>query len=127
MSFTKKAPTEARTSNLNHPSNEFKANKSPSTAVQENGRTTGTRSRIVVHYDIGYSNNLFIRGTGANLSWDKGQPLKNVKNDEWVWETDENFTNCEFKVLINDYIYETQENHILRKGQTLEYTPIFPA
>lgn len=82
-------------------------------------------TRVVVKYDIGFSNTMYIRGKGANLSWDKGIPLKNTKNDEWVWETDLNFSNAEFKVLINDKIYEAGYNHTLQSGSTLEYTPQF--
>lgn len=84
----------------------------------------GTTS-IKVNFNCGYNNNLFIRGKGASLSWDKGIPLRNVKADEWIYETTVPFTACEFKILINDVQYEVGENHILRFGDTFEYTPIF--
>lgn len=83
------------------------------------------KTRITVKYDVGYPNQLYIRGKGANLSWDKGQPLKNVKPDEWIWETDAHFTNCEFKILINDRVYENGDNHHLNTGSNLLYTPRF--
>ena len=35
-------------------------------------------TRIVINYDVGFSNNLFIRGNGANLSWSKGIMLRNT-------------------------------------------------
>lgn len=88
-------------------------------------RKTCSKTRITVKYNVGYSNQLYIRGKGANLSWDKGQPLKNVKPDEWIWETDAHFTTCEFKVLINDRVYENGDNHHLNAGSTLLYTPHF--
>lgn len=83
------------------------------------------KTKITIKYDVGFSNQLFIRGKGATLSWDKGQPLKNVKPDEWVWETDASFTSCEFKVLINDTCYECGTNHTLSMGATIVYTPSF--
>lgn len=83
------------------------------------------KTRITIKYDVGFHNQLFIRGKGANLSWDKGQPLKNIKHDEWLWETDANFTSCEFKILINDRVYENGANHHLNAGSTLLYTPHF--
>jgi hypothetical protein len=83
------------------------------------------KTKITVKYDVGFSNQIFIRGKGAHLSWDKGQPLKNVKPDEWVWETDVSFTSCEFKVLINDRVYENGDNHHLNAGSTLVYSPHF--
>lgn len=83
------------------------------------------KTRITVKYDAGFPNQLYIRGKGANLSWDKGQPLKNLRADEWVWETDAHFTNCEFKILINDRVYENGDNHHLNAGSNLLYTPNF--
>jgi hypothetical protein len=85
----------------------------------------GPKTRIVVKFDVGFNNHLFIRGHGANLNWDRGVLLKNIKNDEWVWETDLPFTAGEFKVLINDRQYETGENHRLNCGATIQYTPRF--
>lgn len=87
---------------------------------------TGTaKTRITVKYDVGFGNTLCIRGHGANLSWDKGIPMKNVKNDEWVWETDLPFTTAEFKILINDKNYETGRNHLLHCGTMVQYSPRF--
>ena len=83
------------------------------------------KTRVTINYDVGFSNKLYIRGAGANLSWDKGQPLTNTKADEWVWETDANFNQCEFKVLINDQAYENGGNHTLKAGATVVYTPYF--
>lgn len=88
-------------------------------------KQTRSKTCITVKYDVGYPNQLYIRGKGANLSWDKGQLLKNTKPDEWVWETDAPFTNCEFKVLINDHVYENGDNHHLNVGSNILYTPHF--
>lgn len=82
-------------------------------------------TKITVKFDAGFPNNLFIRGRGADLNWDKGIPLKNVRADEWVWETDRPFTACEFKILINDERYEAGENHVVQCGAQVIYTPRF--
>lgn len=84
-----------------------------------------SKTKVTVKYDVGFSNQLYIRGKGANLSWEKGIVLKNVKPDEWVWETDAHFSNCEFKVLINDKNFESGDNHYLIQGSTIVYTPHF--
>lgn len=88
-------------------------------------KKTSSKTRLTIKYDAGFPNQLYIRGKGANLSWEKGQLLKNTKPDEWVWETDAHFTNCEFKVLINDRTYENGDNHHLNSGSMLLYTPHF--
>ncbi len=82
-------------------------------------------SRVTVRFDVGFSNNLFIRGEGAGLSWERGVLLKNVGPDEWVWEPEFGGNACEFKVLINDQIYEAGENHRLKEGAQIQYTPKF--
>lgn len=89
------------------------------------GSKKGTKTKIVVKYDVGFSNSLFIRGNGAGLSWTKGIPLKNIKADEWVWESDSPFATAEFKVLINDIKYEEGANRLLTCGTTFQYIPRF--
>lgn len=107
-----------------------KTNSAQAAKSKENGngidkKNTSPKTRITVKYDAGFSNQLYIRGQGANLSWNKGESLKNVKADEWVWETEGQFTNCEFKILINDHIYENGDNHHLKVGCSLVHTPRF--
>jgi len=102
----------------------------PATAYNTTSATApetrkGPKTRVVVKYDVGFHNTIYLRGKGLNLNWDKGTPLKNVKPDEWVWETETPFTTCEFKALINDKRYEQGENHTLTCGATVQYTPKF--
>ena len=95
------------------------------TSCCTNDHFASHKTRVVIKYDVGFNNHLTIRGKGANLNWDKGLPLKNIKRDEWVWETDIPFTQCEFKILLNDAAYETGENHRLKAGSSITYTPHF--
>ncbi|KIC73388.1 MULTISPECIES: CBM20 domain-containing protein [Candidatus Protochlamydia] len=83
------------------------------------------KTSVLVKYDVGFNNQLYIRGNGANLTWNKGQPLKNIKADEWIWENETPFSSCEFKVLINDNHYEAGENHTITNGCSFIYTPSF--
>ncbi len=96
-------------------------------AIQNNDKkkTKTKLTRVVIHCDVGFNNSIFIRGSGANLSWDKGILLQNTRHDEWVWETDKSFNSCEFKVLINDSQYEQGDNHTLTCEKSFEYTPRF--
>lgn len=84
------------------------------------------KTRITVNYDVGFNNQLTIRGKGgANLSWDKGIPLKNIKRDEWIFETDAHFSQFEFKILVNDNAYEQGQNHVASWGSNCTFTPHF--
>lgn len=99
----------------------FTSQNAPSpTEIKKSGKT-----RVTIKYDVGFNNSLYIRGKGANLNWEKGISLKNVKSDEWIWETDLPFTTAEFKVLVNDKHYEIGSNHILTCGTISQYTPKF--
>ncbi len=98
---------------------------STSTPSPRPPESSSPKTRITVKYDAGFPNQLYIRGSGANLSWEKGILLQNVKPDEWVWETNLPFATGEFKVLVNDQIYEQGDNHRLSGGATLLYTPQF--
>jgi hypothetical protein len=82
-------------------------------------------TRVIVKCDVGFGNTLFIRGKGANLNWNKGISLKNIKADEWIWECNQPFSECEFKVLINDVQYEMGENHRVKQGSSVQLTPRF--
>ena len=84
------------------------------------------KTKIVVHIDCGFSNNLFIRGEGvSSLSWDKGVPMKNVGPSEWAWESDRPFSTVQFKVLVNDKWFEQGDNHTVAFGQEIDITPRF--
>ena len=84
-------------------------------------------TRVIVQFDAGFPNSLFLRGEGApGLSWEKGVELKNLKPDEWVWECEAPFSAGEFKVLINDQIFELGENHQLQPESTVRINPKFP-
>jgi hypothetical protein len=97
----------------------------PDLPISGTERRKGPKTRMIIKCDVGFGNSLFLRGKGANLSWDYGVPLQNFKSDEWTWETEASFNSCEFKVLINDKIYEVGENHQLSSGTTIQYTPKF--
>ena len=97
--------------------------KAPGVENEKKAKKSKLRTQVVVNYDVGFNNHLTIRGNGANLNWEKGQPLKNTKSDEWVWETESDFTNCEFKVLINDHVFEVGENRSIKCGALVRYKP----
>ncbi|MDR0340380.1 MAG: hypothetical protein LBH53_02330 [Puniceicoccales bacterium] len=76
----------------------------PSSAI-----TTSVGLRIVARVDVGFNNWLTIRGRGAGLSWDWGVPLKNEGPDRWVWE---GVGPLEYKLLLNDALWELGENRV---------------
>jgi hypothetical protein len=89
--------------------------------------TTQKRSAtsVTIKVDCGFGNELYIRGDGAGLSWSRGVKLRNIDANTWVWESDRPFTQSYFKVLINDEAYENGENHFIKHGSQIVYTPSF--
>lgn len=100
----------------------------PSTNVQSSNTTQTPKSslsKITIKCNCGYGNNIFLRGEGGGLSWEKGVLLKNIDADTWVWETDRPFNHCQFKISLNDTQYEKGENHQLKHGSHVSITPNF--
>ena len=79
---------------------------------------------IEAKIDIGFGNNLFVRGQGAGLSWDHGIPLECVDSKTWrliVPAKDK----LQFKLLINDSVWAKGEDVVAAPGKTVEVTPAF--
>ncbi len=103
----------------------FASSPAPIKKAAEIKKNSSSKTTIKVKFDVGFSNALYIRGEGKGLSWDHGILLKNTKADEWTWENNEAFGSYEFKILINDRIYENGKNHQLKAGESFSYTPNF--
>ena len=89
-------------------------------------KSSPTKTVVRVTFDCGFPNTIHIRGEGcASLSWNKGIPMKNVSTNEWIWECPRPFTKLTFKILINDEVYETGENHTISHGDELTIHPTF--
>jgi len=69
----------------------------PSSALSADGLT-----RLLVTAYIGIGNKLFIRGSGAGLSWEKGVPLQFVSIGKWRWETADATEPIAVKLYKND-------------------------
>lgn len=79
---------------------------------------------IEAKIDVGYGNNLFVRGQGGGLSWDRGLPLQNVDSKTWrliVPAKDK----VQFKFLLNDAVWCKGEDLVAAPGKKVEVTPAF--
>jgi hypothetical protein len=72
---------------------------------------------IVAKVDVGFGNMLFLRGTGPDLSWDKGVEMTNTGSDEWTWSTSKASTDFLAKVLINDVIWSGDPDTTVKAGE----------
>lgn len=94
------------------------------TATKSPTRTAATPITIEAKVDIGFGNNLFVRGQGAGLSWERGLPLENV--DSWTWRlTVPAKDKVQFKLLINDTVWAQGDDLVAAPGKKVEVTPAF--
>src|SRR5262245_37408592 len=79
---------------------------------------------IEAKIDVGFGNNLFVRGEGAGLSWEHGLPLTCVDGKTWRWSgaVSDKMT---FKLLLNDQVWAQGGNQEVRPGQRAEISPTF--
>ena len=96
-------------------------------AAAEPRATKSTRvvpTTIEAHIDVGFGNQLFVRGQGAGLSWEKGLPLKNLDAGTWQWSAAAS-DKLTFKLLLNDAVWAQGADVVAAPGQKVEITPSF--
>ncbi len=112
------------------------ARKSPARKVARNGPAKkGARkiapvrveptTTIIARIDAGFGNDIYLRGSGAGLSWEEGALMENTRSDEWVWQSNEVDKELEFKVLINDHEWSGGPNGVVFPGATVVFEPSF--
>ena len=79
---------------------------------------------IEAKIDVGFGNNLFVRGQGEGLSWERGIPLENVDPKTWRLTVPAK-DKVQFKLLINDAVWCKGEDLIAAPGKKVEVTPAF--
>ena len=88
--------------------------------------SASTRSVTVIEakIDVGFGNNLYVRGQGAGLSWERGTPLTCVGPDTWRWAV-EATDRLKFKLLLNDRVWASGEDVVVPPGKQVELKPAF--
>jgi len=80
---------------------------------------------IIANVDVGFGNSLYIRGEGADLSWENGTALENVSPYEWVFCSDTATGEVTFKFLINDEAWADDDDLTVAAGSTSVSSPVF--
>jgi len=126
----KTKPAKATASGSATPKKSVKKPAAPKTSTtqkasggQKKTATTG-ETRVIAKVDVGFGNSLFIRGDGAELSWEKGILMENIGSDEWLWST-KITGDLVVKFLINDEIWCQGDDLTLASGTTSASTPAF--
>ena len=80
---------------------------------------------ITAKIDVGFGNTLFIRGSGAGLSWSKGTPLVCVATDAWSIVLPGASSPFAFKFALNDRDWSNGKDYQAGPGDTVTVTPSF--
>ena len=96
------------------------------TSPRNDAATTTKRpvTTIEARVDVGFGNNLFVRGEGAGLSWDQGVPLKCIDPQTWQLSVPAS-DKVKFKLLLNDTVWAKGEDLVAAPGQRLQIAPAF--
>jgi len=80
---------------------------------------------ITAKVDVGFGNNLAVRGEGQGLSWDQGQPMTCMDGSTWVWSGRAASEPVKFKLLINDQLWCRGQDLEVAAGRQIEVVPAF--
>ncbi|MDR2845484.1 MAG: hypothetical protein LBV28_05280 [Puniceicoccales bacterium] len=80
---------------------------------------------IVAATDVGWGNQIFVRGEGGGLSWEVGVPMTCSDCNEWVWVSTSNDPAFTFKFLVNDIFWSQGDNFAVARGETHSSSPRF--
>lgn len=82
-------------------------------------------TEIFVKCSVPFGHNLFIRGSGNGLSWEKGLPLTQIDEETWVFRSKDPLGEMGYKFLFDDEIWEEGENRCLTQGHEEISSPKF--
>lgn len=80
---------------------------------------------ITAEIDVGFGNALYLRGSGAGLSWDRGLLMEPSASDQWRAVLGESEQPIVFKFLVNDETWCIGEDYTAAVGSSITITPVF--
>jgi hypothetical protein len=102
------------------------AAKAPATKAPVASKSVTKITTVIAKVDVGWGNSLYLRGAGSGLSWDVGERMECLNNDEWVWTAPAGSGPITFKFLRNDLHWDLGPNQVVRAGATSVSSPVFP-
>ena len=84
-----------------------------------------TKTTIIAQFDVGFGNQLFLRGDGPGLSWDSGVLMDCVADSQWTHTVVGAASPVLFKFLINDHAWNVGPDYTVAPGATVVLTPTF--
>ncbi|MGH8021686.1 MAG: hypothetical protein ACREIA_26070 [Opitutaceae bacterium] len=100
--------------------------KAPKKAVNSASVSTSvSTTAVVARLDVGFGNQLFIRGEGPGLSWDQGVLMDCMSPDMWTWTSSAVSRPFAYKVLVNDEQWAAGDDFVAAVGVENAISPAF--
>jgi hypothetical protein len=97
----------------------------PKAPAKPKAKSKPSLTRILVKADVGFGNELHLRGAGGGLSWDYGTTMENASADEWLWQGEVKSGEVVFKVLLNDTLWSVGDDCVVAAGASIVVEPVF--
>ena len=121
---TKKAPAKKAPAKK-APAKKAPAKKVAKKVVKKTAAKKLTMTRIIARVDVGFGNQLYIRGENGGLDWERGILMENISPYEWSFTTHYPAKQIEFKFLINDELWSEGNNLKIAAGKESVSSPTF--
>lgn len=122
----KKIVSKKKTATAKAPAPAPKMPSKKVTKPAEKKSSARSETVIIADIDVGFGNDLYIRGNGAGLNWNEGKKMNfDPNNNQWFWKSDNADNIFEYKLLLNNEIWDTGENIITVPGQKSVSKPSF--
>ena len=120
---------------VNTPAKKLRSSAAPTPATKPAPKPATPSATVVVRapvfttitarIDIGFGNALYLRGEGADLSWDRGTLMNCIADNCWSLELPASTRPVNFKFLVNDLSWSAGQDYVVASGDTLAITPTF--
>ncbi|HEX2100204.1 MAG TPA: hypothetical protein VHF69_06060 [Candidatus Synoicihabitans sp.] len=118
----KKIPTPSRGAPAAAATSKARAAAAPASTPKPAGPSV---TSIVAKVDVGFGNQLHIRGDAPGLSWDEGVLMSCVADDQWTYTIAGATKPVLFKLLLNDVTWSVGEDYAVAAGGSVVVTPTF--
>jgi hypothetical protein len=88
-------------------------------------KSAALTTTIVAAIDVGFGNNLSLRGEGPGLSWDAGLPMECASDARWSITLPATSHPIICKFLINDSAWSAGEDYTVLPGSSVVLSPTF--
>ena len=122
---TKKAPAKKAPVKKAPVKKKAPAKKVAKKVVKKTAAKKLTMTRIIARVDVGFGNQLYIRGENGGLDWEHGILMENISPYEWSFTTHYPAKQIEFKFLINDELWSEGNNLKIAAGKESISSPTF--